>query len=89
MERSAPEAGSKEERFLKKQQEAEERRKRREKEALEKEIGELEARIAAREQEMCTEEVLADLARLRELDEAVKADRERLDLVYEKWLQYE
>ena len=89
MERSAPEAGSKEERFLKKQQEAEERRKRREKEALEKEIGELEARIAEREQEMCTEEVLADLARLRELDEAVKADRERLDLVYEKWLQYE
>jgi ATP-binding cassette subfamily F protein 3 len=88
-EHSALEAGSKEERFLKKQQEAEERRKRREKEALEKEIGELEARIAAREQEMCTEEVLADLARLRELDEAVKADRERLDLVYEKWLQYE
>jgi hypothetical protein len=88
-EHSALEAGSKEERFLKKQQEAEERRKRREKEALEKEIGELEARIAARGQEMCTEEVLADLARLRELDDAVKADRERLDLVYEKWLQYE
>ena len=29
------------------------------------------------------------LERLRALDEAVKADRERLDVVYEKWLQYE
>ncbi|MCR5134612.1 MAG: ABC-F family ATP-binding cassette domain-containing protein [Clostridiales bacterium] len=89
MEHSGPAAGSKEERFLKKQQEAEERRKRREKESLEQEIETLETRISEREQQMCTEEVLADLERLRALDEAVKADRERLDIVYEKWLQYE
>ena len=89
MEPAKPAAGSKEERFLKKQQEAEERRTRREKEALEKQIEELESRIAEREQLMCTEEVLADLERLRELDEAVKQDRAELDIVYEKWLQYE
>ena len=88
-EPAKPAAGSKEERFLKKQQEAEERRTRREKEALEKQIEELESRIAEREQLMCTEEVLADLERLRELDEAVKQDRAELDIVYEKWLQYE
>ncbi len=88
-EPAKPAAGSKEERFLKKQQEAEERRTRREKEALEKQIEELESRIAEREQLMCTEEVLADLERLRELDEAVKQDRAALDIVYEKWLQYE
>jgi len=62
---------------------------RREKEALEKQIEELESSIAEREQLMCTEEVLADLERLRELDEAVKQDRAELDIVYEKWLQYE
>ena len=88
-EPAKPAAGSKEERFLKKHQEAEERRTRREKEALEKQIEELESRIAEREQLMCTEEVLADLERLRELDEAVKQDRAELDIVYEKWLQYE
>ncbi len=83
------EPGSVEERRLKKQAEAEARRLAREKEALEKEIEELETLIAANEEAMCTREVLEDLPRLQTLAEDTEKAKGRLETAYEKWLQYE
>ncbi len=83
------EPGSVEERRLKKQAEAEARRLAREKEALEKEIEELETLIAANEEAMCTKEVLEDLPRLQTLAEDTEKAKGRLETAYEKWLQYE
>ena len=76
-----------EERRLKKEAEAEERRKAREMEQLEKDIESLEIRIHEIEEEMCTEEVLADYLRLDALNEELSEAKEQLTNFYQKWLQ--
>lgn len=78
---------SAEERALKKQREADERRSAREKEALEKSIEELEAAIEEIQGEMCLPENMSDSKLLRELDEKMQKNREKLDIAYYRWLE--
>ena len=77
------------ERELKKKKQAEERRLAREKQKCEERIQELEAEIAALQEEMCQPAVLSDSRRLTELDEQVKADQEELEYVYDQWMELE
>ncbi len=92
---SAPEAeaeafagtSSAEERKQKKEQEARERRLRRQKEALEEEIGLLEDKIASGEKELCREDIMTDHVKLAELSEKLAADKELLDKKYTEWLE--
>lgn len=76
-----------EERRLKKEQEAAERREKREMDALEKEIEELEIREHDIEQEMTGEEALNDYKKLDELNDELIIIKDRLSKKYQKWLQ--
>ena len=78
---------SAEERALKKKKEAEERRVERESERLEKLIETLESEVSGYDKEMCDPENLTNHELLAELDKKRKETAEKLDEVYEKWME--
>ena len=78
---------SAERRRLQKEKEAEERRLRRHREAVEAEIEALEGEIGDLEAELCREEVIADHMKLAEISRLLTEKKDDLDEKYEKWLE--
>ena len=82
---SATAVSSKEERALKKAQEAEERRLKREIERLETEIETLETRLSEIEEIMARPENAADFSKLSKLSSEMTEIKEKINICYEKW----
>ena len=76
-----------EQRMLVKRRQAELKRLARMKEQLEHDIEETEHKIEEIQQEMCRPAVLADPARLNRLDADLKAKKEELDDLYDKYVE--
>ena len=76
-----------EQRMLVKRRQAELKRLARMKEQLEHDIEEAEHKIEEIQQEMCRPAVLADPARLNRLDADLKAKKEELDDLYDKYVE--
>ena len=81
----AQNVSSKEERSLKKAEEAKERRKQREIEKVEKEIETMEQRALELEQEMAKPEISTDFSRLAELSTELSDLRSEISRKYEFW----
>lgn len=81
-------AGSAEERRLKKLRDMQLRREKREQEQLERDIEMMEEDIASIEEEMCEIAVSLDPIKLQKLDKKLSDKKEKLSVIYEKWLQY-
>ena len=73
--------------MLVKRRQAELKRLARMKEQLEHDIEETEHKIEEIQQEMCRPAVLADPARLNRLDADLKAKKEELDDLYDKYVE--
>ena len=76
-----------EQRMLVKRRQAEQKRLARMKEQLEHDIEEAEHKIEEIQQEMCRPAVLADPARLNRLDADLKAKKDELDDLYDKYVE--